>query len=206
MVRGTPTLRTLCVALALAAPAPGFAAGGGGDDNDRSPPTRTQTTQNCFGERQWDPETRRYVRFTQPVNGVWDPNARRCIRPDKAGYLDSNLLGEAVRELAYAGRYSEAQEVLAQMDQSDGLVLTYWGFTHRKLGDLTTANAHYLRAIELDPGNLLARSYMGQGYVADGDHAGARAQLREIRARGGRETWAEFSLRNAIRTGTTYNY
>ncbi|MEM0948225.1 MAG: tetratricopeptide repeat protein [Pseudomonadota bacterium] len=217
MTGAMSTLRKFCIGLVATAPMAAFAAGGngggsggggggGGEDRNASPPARTETTQNCFRERQWDPETGRYVRFTQAVNGVWDPDTRRCIRPDKAGYLNSRLLGDAVRELAYAGRFSEAQDVLAQMDPSDGLVLTYLGFTHRKLGDPEAARFYYERALEIDPDNFLARSYMGQGFVEDGKVEKARVQLSEIRARGGRGTWAEYSLRSAIGTGVTYAY
>ena len=114
---------------------------------------------------------------------------------------------EAVRELAYAGRNQDAQGVLEAMpDQDTDLVLTYWGFTHRKLGNLELARVFYEDAISQNPGNLLARSYMGQGFVTEGKTEDAIAQWREIKARGGEGTWAEVSLRDAIRTGLTYNY
>ena len=91
-------------------------------------------------------------------------------------------------------------------DQSDDRVLTYWGFTHRKLGHTELANAFYLKALAKNPDNLLARSYMGQGFVAEGRVDDAIAQWREIRARGGEGTWAEASLRESIRSGITYSY
>ncbi|MFK7765498.1 MAG: hypothetical protein AB8B62_19700 [Roseobacter sp.] len=192
------------LALVMSLQHPAFAAGGGGDST--SPPKQTQTTQDCFAERQWDPEIQRYVRYAEKVNGVWDPKLRRCIRPDKAGYLQSNLLEDAVRELAYAGRLAEAQLVLAQMDASSDFVLTYWGFTHRKQGDQLLADRFYSAALSKNPDNLLTRSYMGQGLVVQGDFIGARDQLLEIRARGGEGTWAEFALLGAIETGTGYDY
>ena len=155
MTKSCQIMFGLFLAMVVAAPVVSHAAGGGGGggSNGSEPPTRTETTKNCFTDRQWDPEIKRYVRYSKPVNGVWDPNERRCIRPDKAGYLESKLLGDAVRELAYAGRYSEAQEVLSQMNQSDGLVLTYWGFTYRKLGETVTANLFYEKAISIDHKN-----------------------------------------------------
>ncbi|MCY4334529.1 MAG: hypothetical protein OXC60_07615, partial [Litoreibacter sp.] len=61
-------------------------------------------------------------------------------------------------------------------------------------------------ALEADADNLLARSYLGQGLVVVGDRAGAKLQLTEIRARGGRNTWAEFALKSAIATGVGSNY
>ena len=47
---------------------------------------------------------------------------------------------------------------------------------------------------------------MGQAFVETGDLVAARRQLLEISAHGGAGTWPETSLRQAIMTGTTYNY
>ena len=121
--------------------------------------------------------------------------------------MDTDGLYGAVRELAYAGRYQDAQGVLLAMtDQSDDRVLTYWGFTHRKLGNLKLANAFYSQAIARNPNNILARSYMGQGFIEEGMPAQALAQWKEIRARGGAGTWAEESLRSAMETGQGFTY
>ncbi|MEL7100765.1 MAG: hypothetical protein AAGM84_18205 [Pseudomonadota bacterium] len=199
-------MRTLIIAAALALPfTPLHAAGGGGGST--TPPKQTQTTQDCFKARQWDPAQGKYVRFSQPVNGVWDAAIKKCVRPDRSGYLDQDTLYGAVRELAYAGRYDSATQVLDQMaDQASGEVLTYRGFIARKQGNLELADVFYTQAIEADPDNILARSYMGQGLVEAGDKVAAMAQLREIQARGGAGTWAEVSLREAIATGATYSY
>lgn len=156
--------------------------------DDNAPPKPTKTTKSCKGVK------------------VWDPAKQRCVRP-KGASLDSDILYGAARELAYAGRYHDAQGVLGAMaDQSDDRVLTYWGFTHRKLGNLELANLFYDRAIAQNPDNVLARSYMGQGFVEEGRMEDAIAQWREIKARSGTGGWAEASLREAIRTGLTYNY
>lgn len=199
-------MRPLILAAALALPfKPLHAAGGGGGSTQ--PPAQTQTTQDCFKERQWDPDQNRYVRFSRPVNGVWDASIQKCVRPDRSGYLGEDILYGAVRELAYAGRFDSAREVLDQMpDQAADEVLTYRGFIARKTGDLAAADLFYARAIAANPDNILARSYMGQGLVASGDRVAAITQLREIQARGGAGTWAEASLRDAIATGTTYSY
>lgn len=201
-------MRILAVLLTTL-PAFAFAAGGGGDSTGGTTagkPKATETTQDCFAERQWDPELKTYVRYSDKVNGVWDPKLKKCIRPDKAGYLDSNLQSDAVRELAYAGRLNEAQMVLANMDQDDDLVKTYWGFTHRRMGNLELAEVFYQDAIATNPNNILARSYMAQGYVEQGRMDDAIAQYKEIIARDGEGTWAEASLRQAIETGITYDY
>ena len=112
-----------------------------------------------------------------------------------------------MRELAYAGQYGATLNALAAMsDPQDDRVLTYMGFVHRKMGDVGLGNAYYRQAIAKNPDNLLARSYMGQGFVESGELAMARAQLTEIRSRGGRGTWPEISLRLAIENGRGYSY
>lgn len=194
---------TTAIATAFVLPTGSFAAG----SDDTAKPKTTETTRNCLKARQWDPDKNAFVRFSEPVNGVWDAEIRKCVRPDKTSYLDADELYKAVRELAYAGRYNEANTVLDQMpDQRADRVLTYRGFTARKTGQLELADVYYQQAIDANPDNILARSYMGQGKVVAGDKVAAMTQLREIQARGGAGTWAETSLRNAIQSGTTYNY
>lgn len=175
----------LILAIALAAPGFAFAAGSG---NDAGTPKPTKTTTSCKGSQ------------------VWDDKTQKCVNPQESS-LDADSLYGAVRELAYAGRYGDAQNVLRAMaDQGDDRVLTYWGFTHRKMGNAELARDYYRQAIARNPDNILARSYMGQGFVESGDIDAAIAQWREIKARGGAGTWAEASLRQAIATGSTYNY
>ncbi len=175
-------IAALVVPLAFTSPV--MAAGGGND----TAPKPTKTTKDCFGVR------------------VWDETKQRCVRPKKSS-LDDDGLYEAVRELAYAGRYQDSEGVLdAMSNQLDDRVLTYRGFNARKQGKLELANMFYQQAIAANPNNILARSYMAQGFVAAGDKVAAMQQLREIQARGGTGTWAETSLRRAIEDGTTYNY
>lgn len=176
----------LISSLFLAAALPGLAMAAGGDST--AAPTTTQTTKTCKGVQ------------------VWDKKTQKCVNPQDSS-LGADTLMQAVRELAYAGRHEDAQDVLRAMpDPRADLVLTYWGFTHRKMGNLALADMFYRQAIAQNPGNILARSYMAQGFVAEGRTDAAIAQWREIIARGGKGTWAEASLREAIRTGTTYSY
>ncbi|MEM7318069.1 MAG: hypothetical protein AAF408_03505 [Pseudomonadota bacterium] len=164
---------------------PSLAEAAGGDSN---PPKPTNTTKKCLFGR------------------VWDAEARRCKKPAKTNFTDEEMY-DAVREMAYAGRYEHAQDVLREMsDQASDKVLTYWGFTYRKMGEAALANSFYERAIAVNPDNILARSYMGQGFVAEGKTDLAIAQWQEIVDRGGKGSWAETSLRDAIRTGLTYSY
>ncbi|MEX0301151.1 MAG: tetratricopeptide repeat protein [Leisingera sp.] len=177
-------MRYFALAAALTLPMAAFAASG----NDWNPPKPSETTKTCKGKR------------------VWDEEKKRCVRPRKSSLNQEGLLG-AARELAYAGRQEDAQAVLSAMaDQQDSIVLTYWGFTHRKLGNLDLARAYYDQALAQDPDNILARSYLGQGFVEQGKYGLALAQWKEIRARGGEGTWAEASLRDALETGVSYSY
>jgi tetratricopeptide (TPR) repeat protein len=176
------------LALILALPGAAFAAGGSDGGTSTNPPTTSETTANCKGVK------------------VWDKKTKTCVNPQGTS-LDDGTLYDAVRELAYAGRYQDAQGVLRVMsDQKDDRVLTYWGFTHRKMGNGDLARIYYQDAIRQNPDNILARSYMGQGFIEDGDTGSAIAQWYEIKARGGEGTWAEASLRTAIRTGLTHSY
>ncbi|WP_172294402.1 hypothetical protein [Pseudoruegeria sp. HB172150] len=177
-------MRSLLIAIALLLPGAAFAVGS--DDDNK--PTQTQTTTTCA------------------EGTVWDANTQKCVAPQEGSLTDDELY-KAARELAYAGRFDDTLKVLAAMsDPLDDRVLTYKGFVHRSLGDLALGESYYRQAIARNPDNLLARSYMGQGYVAEGRLQEAYAQLVEIRTRGGAGGWPETALRDAILTGTTTSY
>lgn len=177
-------MRALVFTTALLFPFAAFAAG----TSDDSPPQPTETSTSCNNGQ------------------VWDKKTEACVDA-KESRLDDDTRYEAAREFAYAGRYDDALNVLAAMsDQSESRVLTYYGFAHRKAGRTELGMQYYLQALNADPDNLLARSYMGQGLVEAGDVKAARVQLAEIVARGGASGWPETSLRRAIKTGRTYNY
>jgi tetratricopeptide (TPR) repeat protein len=57
-------------------------------------------------------------------------------------------------------------------------VLNGLGYSHRKLGLLDEAIGYYRRALALDPSYVLAREYLGEGYVAAGKIALARSSCR----------------------------
>lgn len=164
-----------------------FAAFAAGSD-DPAPPKPTETTEVC-------------------AEGlIWDLATQSCMAPEDSTNDDSARLND-VRELAYAGLYQAALDVLDTLDNPDApLALTYYGFAHRKAGRVDLGMAYYDAALAADPNNLLARSYAGQGHVASGQMVLAQAQLTEIRMRGGRDTWAETSLAQAIATGVGTNY
>ncbi|MGR3493048.1 MAG: hypothetical protein ACU0DW_13405 [Shimia sp.] len=178
-------MRLLLTAALCAAPAFAFAAGGGSS----LPPQETETTSQCKDGQ------------------VFDEEAQECVMIEDAdAALTPEQRIEAVRELAYAGRYGDAQDLLRGLDQADDVVQTYWGFTHRKMGDIEAGMAAYAAALELNPDNLMVRSYLGQHFAETGAMDLAQAQLIEINARGGRETWPAKSLKWAIESGRGVSY
>ncbi len=172
-------MRLIC-ALLVTLPVSAWAVGGGDE-----PPANP--TVFCSGGKVYDPET------------------KKCVKAE-SGALDRDTLYETVRQLAYAGRYTDAQTVLAAVPENDPGRLTYMGFTHRKLGNHALAATYYQKAIDRDPANILARSYMGQGFVEQGEISKALVQLHQIRAHGGTGTWSERSLAEAIESGNTSGY
>jgi Flp pilus assembly protein TadD len=177
-------MRVFLAAALTLMPLAGFAAG----SDDTEPPAPTETTTKCEDAM------------------VWDEKQEKCVKPEDSALNDDERF-RAVRELAYAGRPEEALVVLATMTEGDtDRVLTYKGFAHRKAGRPDLGMEHYAHALDVNPDNILARSYLGQMLVEMGEIAAARRQLDEIRTRGGAGTWAEASLARAVGTGETLNY
>ncbi len=177
-------LRPAVLAALLCAPIPALAAGGGSD----SAPSTTNTSTRCAAGK------------------IWDEKSRSCLDA-KSEVFDDDARFDAVRELAYYGRADSAALVLAAMTEGDtDRVLTYRGFLARSAGDMDAAMVWYAAALAQNPDNVLARSYMAQGFVAQGRMADAEAELAEIRARGGAGTWAEASLAAAIGRGALFRY
>ena len=171
------------IALMMLAPA-AFAAGSG----DNYPPEPTETTTKCKGAQ------------------VWDKKKKACVDA-RESRLDNDTLYRAAREIAWAGRPADALSVLDAMTEgATDRVLTYRGFATRKAGNWEAGRAFYNAALDRNPDNLLARSYLGQGLLERGDFEGAFAQWEEIRARGGTGTWAETALLAALETGTVSEY
>lgn len=141
---------------------------------------------------------------TQCSNGkVYDEASKSCV--NQKSELDDTQIYESARAFAYAGQYDEALDMLKRAkNQNDPRILNYYGYTNRKLGNVDVAMDYYRRAIAIDGNYLLARSYMGQGLVQQGDFEGARAQLVEIRDRGGKDTYAYKALYDALKSGHTY--
>ncbi|WGI20281.1 tetratricopeptide repeat protein [Amylibacter sp. IMCC11727] len=135
---------------------------------------------------------------------VYDKKTKKCVEASR-GMFDDDFIYVNARAMAYDGQFQHAINLLQLAEnQDDPRVLNYLGFANRKLGRTAIAMEYYARALAIDPDYILARSYMGQGLVADGDMAGAKAQLAEIRDRGHADSWAYVMLENAIQTTVTY--
>lgn len=89
--------------------------------------------------------------------------------------------------LAKNGRYQEALDHLRKASVKNARVLTYIGFATRKLGRVDEAMDYYAQALHKDPGNVIARSYLGEAHLARGDLASAVAELHKVEASCGRD-------------------
>lgn len=135
---------------------------------------------------------------------VYSESKKKCVKADKSSMNDTQLY-EIARDLAYAGRYEDALIVLdAAKNQNDPRILNYRGYANRKAGRVDLAMTYYKKAIAIDGNYILARSYMGQGLIMQGKIEEARAQLIEIRDRGGKDTYAYQALYDALKRKVTY--
>ncbi|NLR96760.1 hypothetical protein HGP17_07920 [Rhizobium sp. P38BS-XIX] len=175
---------TFAAGFLLAASLQAFAAGS--EDDETAPPPKSKTTTECKDGK------------------VWDKDKKECVKPKESGFNDDELF-KAAREFAYAGQYENAITVLKlAKNQDDPRVLNYLGYSNRKAGRMELGMSYYRKALQRDENYILARSYMGQALLEQGDVQGARVQLVEIRDRGGQDTWAYRSLQQSLKGQVTY--
>ena len=93
-------------------------------------------------------------------------------------------------------------QVLAAIEnQNDPRVLNYTGYSNRKAGRLEIGITYYRKALAIDPNFVLAREYLGEGYVAAGRIDLAKLELNEIKTRAGAGSEEYRDLAKAIATG-----
>lgn len=179
--------KSVILAASIFAVASGSAfAAGSGSDNDTSPPKPTQTSKDC------------------KKTEIWDKKKKKCVKAEKSSFNDDTLY-DAARELAYADRHEDAIGILNVMREQDTpRVLNYLGFNNRKLGHFEIGMDYYRQALAINPDFVLARAYMGQALIQQGDIEGAKAQLKEIRRRAGTQDYAYFALAQALDTKKAY--
>ncbi len=108
---------------------------------------------------------------------------KACVNKQK---LDDEELFHAGYWLARDGQYEEAIDFLAHARSGqDPRILTYLGFSHRKLGRMDVAMGYYARALAADANYTIARAYLGEAWLTQGDRAKASAELSEIEMRCG---------------------
>ncbi len=116
------------------------------------------------------------------TNGV---KKKKCVKLESSNLTDEDLYDQG-SQLAKAGQYEEALKVLAKIkNQDDPRVLNYLGYSNRKAGRLDVGIAYYQKALAIDPDFVLAREYLGEGYVAAGKIDLAKIELAEIKKRCG---------------------
>ena len=131
------------------------------------------------------------------VSGKW---VKKCVKLD-AGILSDEDLYQQGRQLAKAGEYDKALLVLATIkNQNDPRVLNYIGYSNRKAGRLEIGITYYRKALAIDPNFVLAREYLGEGYVAAGRIDLAQIELNEIKNRAGVDSEEYKDLSKAIAT------
>jgi tetratricopeptide (TPR) repeat protein len=131
-------------------------------------------------------------------NGVW---VKKCVKI-KSGLLPDEELYQQGRQLAKAGEYENALLVLATIkNQNDPRVLNMTGYSNRKAGRLEIGITYYRKALAIDPNFVLAREYLGEGYVAAGRIDLAQIELNEIKNRAGINSEEYKDLSKAIATG-----
>jgi uncharacterized protein HemY len=154
-------------------PAPATAMGGGGGGGAPAPSNAcsTKTTQSsCLS-----------------LSHCWWKSSNNTCKKKKNSELNLNdrLYNEG-RLLAKTGAYAKAIAVLKTADQKDPHVLNYLGYSYRKSGDLKTAIGYYKTALAIDPNFVLAREYLGEGYVKAGRLDLAKLELEQIGKRCGK--------------------
>jgi tetratricopeptide (TPR) repeat protein len=121
-----------------------------------------------------------------------------CVKA-KAGILPDEDLYQQGRQLAKDGHYEWALQVLATIqNQNDPRVLNYTGYSNRKAGRIDVGITYYRKALAINPNFILAREYLGEGYVAAGRIDLAMVELNEIKNRAGVDTEEYKDLLEAI--------
>ena len=98
-----------------------------------------------------------------------------AVEGDRAYFQAVGLINEK--------RYDAALAALAKAGEAFGPhpdVLTYLGYTHRKLGRLERAEAYYRQALAVAPDHRGAMEYYGELKLERGDAAGARRMLARL--------------------------
>lgn len=132
---------------------------------------------------------------------VYSPGKKKCVKQTSEVVPDKSLKAQGWA-LARAGQYEDAVNLFRLVaDKRDPEVLNGLGYTHRKMGHVEQGIAFYRDALDINPNYILAREYLGEGYVKLGRMDLAREQLAEIGTRCGTACEEYLLLAQAIDTG-----
>jgi tetratricopeptide (TPR) repeat protein len=188
-------MRTFALAAGVAAilivPNPSLAAGAAGGGGGAS------AQAQCQKGFAWNAAKKKCLPLCKKGE-MFSAQQNKCVK-QQAGRADDNELKSQGWALARAGDYEEAIALFSlSANPRDPEVLNGLGYSHRKLGLLTEAIGYYRRALALDPSYVLAREYLGEGYVAAGKIELAKEQLQEIASRCGLMCESYVDLASAI--------
>ena len=97
------------------------------------------------------------------------------------GELRDDELFYAGYWLARKGDFKLALHYLNQAEnKSDPRILTYIGYSSRKLGHTEAAMGYYAQALAVKPDYVVARAYLGEAFLQSGEPAKAAEQLALI--------------------------
>ncbi|MEE4236266.1 MAG: tetratricopeptide repeat protein [Anderseniella sp.] len=132
---------------------------------------------------------------------VYSSSKKKCVKQTSEVVPDRSLKAQGWA-LARAGQYDAAIQLFRLVaDSSDPEALNGLGYSHRKLGLVEQGIAFYKKALDVNPDYVLAREYLGEGYVKMGRIDLAREQLAEIGSRCGTACEEYLLLAQAIDTG-----
>ena len=136
-----------------------------------------------------------------PSGTAWSKEEKKCVAIKKGSLSDEDL-ARAGRALALEGHYRDAIKVLAMAsNDNDPAVLTYLGYSQRKLGNVDLGISLYKKALDIDPDNVDTREYLGEGYVSKGELDLAWLELVEIEKRCGTTCVEYRALKKALQSG-----
>ena len=138
-----------------------------------------------------------------PSGTAWSKEEKKCVAIKKGSLSDEDL-ARAGRALALNGHYRDAIKVLAMASNAnDPAVLTYLGYSQRKLGNIDLGISLYKKALDIDPDNVDTREYLGEGYVSKGELDLAWLELVEIEKRCGTTCVEYRALEKALQSGSS---
>lgn len=132
---------------------------------------------------------------------VYSTSKKKCVKQTSEVVPDKSLKAQGWA-LARSGQYDSAVELFHLVaDKRDPEALNGLGYTHRKMGLVEQGISFYQKALDANPDYILAREYLGEGYVKLGKMDLAREQLTEIGTRCGTACEEYLLLSQAIDTG-----